>query len=1411
MDIKNNVNIDMSDNSTKERQETAIEYKTSNENIEKTDKTPCENLENIEKTDKTPCENLENIEKADKTPFENLEQIDNKEKEEIEKTDKTPSENLEKIDNKEKEEIEKIDKTPSENLEKIDNNEKEEIENINENDSKGVNEEMKENNGTRLDPSNSNKNFNTNEREINQQKISVPYPVSDQNISTLNLPEKIPNNPVNKNENEKNSSKIIETGKNGKDIQKNEDKNLEKKVSINVKSSVIPSQKTNTRTNSSGPLYIEVKGLLEVLNVQDFAKNIGIKNPTLSGKSENPLSSKRSYSVPAKAVTKNIPKDNNKQSYKNGSLYKISGLPKSSNTQKKPPLLLKNSLKQAHIVKKPTDNKSAIMGKPLDTNKEKSTFRVLPKKNTITDNPKLHPKATIKSNLVPSKVISNEEKEKNNLNKMEKSFIKISPKIMPLLNKEKNAKNKIPLKATAKKTLEDIKNVLEKKNKEIHNSEKSRDTINVPNEEKKSSLLSQKLLTKPKFTMKISSLKKELVKKPKDPVDTKKILLKKPISKLVEQMKPKEKDKKKRIQDKDTQDKKEKSFKDSTEKNDLKKKDDTEIDKSTFEEKKVDIKREEINEEKNVINLGDKDEPEIKKEELKIFDKEPEIEKEDKSSDEKKEFKAEKEDKALDDMKSQEEKENKTLDDKKELEMETDEKKLDDIKESETEEKEKLSDEKELGAEKKENELDDKKESDPEKEVVKNSKEMEKRKADIKKSADLKLNKRVPKKNDNLLSKKHDVKTPLGLKQKAIIKNNSISFKSKMEIDGNSKERKNFKNENTSDLTKSSIHRFLTQKKIASVKKSTDLKKVSLTKNTVKDVEDQKKLGKLVNGSFNPTEMKKDFQDDSQNNKNLSKKVSTTLSKGNISTLKKKILGKSKTEDIHGIRTAKNKTVVSSKSENTENVSEQDKIKKKDKINENGIFNKKTLFKNRKTLSSKLSKLNGKSNTSSIKKFSSFSDGKNKKTILVKNVTSSRGIFENSKINDTLKEVKTVKKLKSKITKKINMSDIINKEDKLIKKIPKKIKVIPSQIKMDKKMRKLKIEILPKGTSNVFKMKDKKVPKKNKVINDDEITNRGRDNELTKFVSGKIKTIKDKGKNNYLTPRIGIHKPKSMNDKLNMSTSNSSVKPTPHSIALSSSTKKLKKNKNKLDPLSIDDALKERLININVSKKILNTNIRDTYSKYIPKLEVPQLSTINKGQTNKKYEEKKRNQSVGNHGLSNLYENPSFNFNRNKSAVSLRDLSLHMKLNPSKELITERVPYKHINNLCDHVTIFKKTEEGRQNSNWIFSKCCTPNNNKSFYERREPTVQNFSSLFNINNKYIPYAYTSEVLENPSNTIKMSNIYESDLFISNVRNKMPLNNNFNTPGFMNNSSFNNYTLRLKKIPTGSRKTTYCNCI
>ncbi|CRH01123.1 conserved Plasmodium protein, unknown function [Plasmodium relictum] len=1372
------------------------------------------------------------------------------------------------------------DKIPSEHLDKIDKTEKDEIEKINKNDLNKVNEENDKHNRTNLDTSSNNNNFSTNENEINQQITPVPNFISDQNSLIPNLPEKISENPASENENEvneKNSSTIIETEKKDKDFQNNESKNLEKKISINVKYNVPPSQKANNRANSSEPLYIEVKGLLEVLNVQDFAKNIGIKNPTLSGKSENPLTSKRSYSVPAKVASKNVPKDINKQSYKNGSPYKIEGLPKSTNTQKKPPLLLKNSLKQAYVVKKPIDSKSATIGKPLDTNKEKSTFRILPKKNNTSNESKIHPKSLNKSNIVPSKVISNEEKEINNPSKTEKSFIKTSPKVIPLLNKEKNVKHKVPFKASAKKTLEDIKNSLEKKNKEVHGFEKPRDAINDLNQEKKSSFISRKFVMKPKFTMKSISLKKESAKKAKDLLDAKKMLVKKPVSKLVNQLKPKEKDRKKKIQDKDTQDKKGKLLKDLTEKDDLKKKDNKYIDQSKSEgEKEVDTKREEIDEGKKEIISDDKNEPEIKKEKLNICEKESEAEKEDKTLDDKKEPEMEKEDIALDDKKEPEmekeekklddieeseteekklddkkepeiekekklddieesETEGKKLDDKKEPEIEKEEKKLDDIEESETEEK-KLDDKKEPEMEKEditlddkrepkmekeenklddikeseteEKKLDDKKESETEKEIPKNSKEIEKKKIDIKKSVDLKLNRKVPKKIDNILLKKQDVKNPLGLKQRGAVKNNAIAFKSKIEVDGNSKEKKNFKNENTSDLAKISINKFLPQRKIAPMKKSIDLKKVSVTKSTMKE-EDKKKQGKMINGLLNPTEMKKDLKTDSYNNKNISKTISTTLSKSNISIFKKKILGKSKTEDIHEIKSNKNKTP-SSKSENNENVSEQDKIKKKDELNENRLFNKKALFKNRKTLSSKLSKLNGKSNTSSIKKLSSFGDIKNKKTVLVKNAMSSKGIFEKNKVNDSLKEAKPIKKLKSKVTKKINMSDILNKEDKLMKKIPKKIKSIPSQVKLDKKMRKIKIENLPKGTSNILKMKDKKILKKSKVINDDEITDIDKNNELSEYAPGKIKTTKDKGKNNYLTPRIGIHEPKNMNDQLNMSTSNSSVKLTPRSITPFSSSKRLKKNKNKIDSLSIDDALKEKLIYMNASKNPLDPNMKDMHFKYIPKLELPQLSLINTDKINKKDESKRRNQSVGNQGLSNLYEKPSFNFNSNKSTVSLRDLSLHMNFNPSKELIREG-PYIHINNLRDQNTIFKKADNEKQNSNWIFSKCCNTNKNKNFYERKEPIIQNFSSLFNVNNKYIPYAYTSEVIENPSNNIKMSNIYGSDLFTSNIRNQVLLNNNCNTSGYMNNPNLSKFTLRLKKVPSGSRKTTYCNCI
>ncbi|SBT41526.1 conserved Plasmodium protein, unknown function [Plasmodium ovale wallikeri] len=1555
------------------------------------------------------------------------------------------------------------------------------------------------------------------------------------NFSNINSTEKSPQNVltsegVNNMENE-NESKPIETEKKNENVSLNEINNMEN-ASLNVTSKVVPSEKTNNTYVRNGSLFIEVKGLLEVINAEDFAKNVNMNNAYEGEKRENSLISKRSLSIPnkiapkivpntaspkvdpskvapkvvpskvvpkvlpnkvapkvvpskvvpkvlpnkvapkvvpskvvpkvlpnkvapkvlpnkvapkvlpnkvlpkvvpkvvPKVTPKVVPKETNEQSNENDeSIQKSSGLSKSSSMQKGTSLLMKAPIKVPNVLNKTMLNKSEITGKTVDPTKGKGIFRSIPKEVSTPVEPTIKTKEMVKMNFVPSKEMNNEEKAKMLLLKAEKSSFKFSPKIIPLLIKEKSVKHKAPPKGNIKHTLHYLKKAAEIKSKEDELAKPKRDSVSGISDIKKSSLINHKSLEKSKNIQKITPLKIEPPKKAKGILDLKKNFIKKPIPKLVSELKPKEKEKKKKIL-KSVQDKKEELPKPTAENDDstkltynvevdkLKSEKGEEVDKEK-EKKNIVEKNEEPQGDKEEFvgddnghvterekSIDEKNEPEDEKHEKKLYDlTENETEKEDEkmceeqverekvkkvnddSDDENVNFVPEKgkEEKTEGQGRSlhpeNEAKEEETVGDIEILEAEV-EKLWDNEKtietEKEVEEMEEMEDRKDKKEQKggkkwetKEEQMEDDKKKEPgvKKESSENIKELKKSKTEIKKGLDQKLNKKVPKKGDNVLSKdetssslvtikqntkplmnakqsiktaltlkqsiktaltlkqsiktaltlkqsikaplnlKQSVKSPLNIKQivkaeaplkhKATMKGNATFLKLKTNVNGSLKEKNNLKSEKNNDLEKSSINKNVPQRKSTLfMKKVNGLKKTSLSKNSVKDIDvEKKKVGKKINGSGSDKNVKKYLPDDIYH-KNNSKKISSASFKNAASVLRKKTLGKSKSENMNEIMLNKSKTTLSSKSENIFTTSEQDKIIKKKELKEGTHFNKKTLH-------SKISKLSGKSNTSAFSKFSFLndSDNQNKIASLEKNETASKGFHEMDKINGSLKKSKSLKKQKSKGDKKTNMSDdITNGEEKLMKKITKltsskKIKNIASQIKMDKKTKKTKLGTVQKGESaNVIKHKDKKGLKKLKAANgsgngsgSSNDSNNGSGNCNSTAGDGvndffgnelrKMKSLKDKWKNNYITPRIGMDKSNSINEKLQLSNSDSSNRVTPHSmtprsitppsVTASVSSKKLKKKKKKISSsLNVDDTLKKKVINVNARKNSPNEkgNMQQTERKSENRLDHPLIPVLRKENVHLSNEER-RYQSVGNIGFLNLRESASFNFNKIKSTNPLRKLSFQVRLESPNELTTNGEPNLNVNNLYSKNPLTRKPSEIGQNSNWMFPKCCFANKKDSVYERKEPVVQNFSSLFNVNNKYIPFNTNPEMIRTSSNTVRLSNMYNSNLFADRMMNRSQprghperqmtgqlgrqvtghidrqmtgqigrqitgqigrqmtgqigkqmtgklsdfLDNKMNSSLYANKSFSNNDSLRLKRRPSCIATTNYCSCI
>lgn len=295
-----------------------------------------------------------------------------------------------------------------------------------------------------------------------------------------------------------------------------------------------------------------------------------------------------------------------------------------------------------------------------------------------------------------------------------------------------------------------------------------------------------------------------------------------------------------------------------------------------------------------------------------------------------------------------------------------------------------------------------------------------------------------------------------------------------------------------------------------------------------------------------------------------------------------------------------------------------------------------------------------------------------------------------------------------------------------------------------------------------------------------------------------------------------------MNVKSNASNSGSSDKVSSRSLTTppSTSSKKSKQKEKRMEDLSIEENLKEKLINLNIQKQYSGFHMKEIEEQNIPELNIPQLSATHNREDMNKNDEERRYRSVGNIGITNLNELSAvldFSSNNNLKGVtreSLRNLSLQMKMDSSNEYnITKGEQTSDVNTLYNQSTILKKEMETKENpSSWFFGNCCTANNNEYFYERQEPVVQGSSSLFNVNNKFIPYNPNSDMLHISNNTIKLSNIYESDVFSNSMQNNLILNNQKNSGQNMNKTMTNNNSLRLqKKRQSCSATTNYCNCI
>ncbi|CDU20092.1 conserved Plasmodium protein, unknown function [Plasmodium yoelii] len=847
----------------------------------------------------------------------------------------------------------------------------------------------------------------------------------------------------------------------------------------------------------------------------------------------------------------------------------------------------------------------------------------------------------------------------------------------------------------------------------------------------------------------------------------------------------------------------------------------------------------------------------------------------------------------------------------------------------------------EKGEEKK-NIKEDQKLDSKKKESVSNLKEIKiKKKTDLKKGVDQKMNKRTPKKNDQILSKNENAISSLSLKQKSIpfnvkqkttpltvkqkttpftvkpkaapftVKQKAAPFsikqsmksdlvlkgknsmksspnvlKLKADINVNSKDKKDLKPEKINDLDKNNVSNKTVstplRKSVVPMKKASGVKKMSLSKNFIKGFDLEKRVLKKINRSNSDKNMKKKSQDDILYNKSNSKRVSSASLKNAMSIIKKKELGKSKSDNINEIILNKSKTTLSSKSEsNAHNTLEkEDTIMKKLDSKESKLFNKK------KSSSSKILKLNGKASmTSYISKSNLINnnDNINKNSALEKNeASSSKGISELEKINKPLKKSKSLKRQKSKVNKKINMSeDMSNGEEKVMTKTPKltnskKMKTVPSQIKMDKKIKKIKSDTAQKGTSNnIIKMKEKKGSKKNKTNDSGMNVFSGGVNAMLNKELDKIKPLKDKWKTNYVTPRIGRDdivdsfdiKSQMINSDYSNNNNNNNSNSGARSSSQSISSKKISKNKN-IDKISkINRNINNENNSYNQSQNLMNK----TEHNSLTKIDIPAAlsSSVNKNCI--PLDDERRYRSVGNIEFLNLRKSPSLNMNKMKSDNALRNLSFHVKLEQPKEIKVKGTPNLYLNKLYSTNSVAENLNESKKcNYNCMFDRCYPTNNNTNSCGRKEPTIQNFSSLFNVNNKYIQYNTNPGIRVMSHNSpMKMSSIYESELFpkkftnefngqmgehisrrfstqvgvptsrqfsnqlssqyskqsIGNMSrymsnqipekknnlNQFPLSGQINSKSYFNKSFSNNGSLKIQKNQTCGTTMNYCSCI
>ncbi|KEG04862.1 conserved Plasmodium protein, unknown function [Plasmodium vinckei vinckei] len=1284
--------------------------------------------------------------------------------------------------------------------------------------------------------------INTNSVQVTNDVENIHLNSTDKNSSNIKDSANLP--PIENTQEISNSSKREDNlNKENKSIpleiekEKNNLQNYENGSMINpslsITSKINPEKKKNSYGNN-GPLYIEVKGLLEVLNAQDFANNI--KSNTFGEKGKTPFLSKRSTSVPNKIVPKGFPlnkvipkiihKDINKQNIKSKAYTPKNVEITKSKSIPKVPLLTKSYLNPSNVL-----NKNEVNNKVPDSNKSKGVFRNMPKKSKPSIESKIKPKEMLKTNFIPLKGVNENGNTENP--QTEKGVFKFAHKMLPTLIKEKHVKSKAPPKNDIKSTIENLK-----RNSEIKNGKQSLNLKKNINDVRKAPLITKKKIPqKPNVIHKNIPLKAELVKKSRTLVDIKKNVVKKPISKLISEIKPKEKPQKKKILLKSVSDNKEPVLDTSVENNDLKLKDDTTIDKAETEGDK----------EKKEINITDNKETtenDAKVEEIANDSVDTKEEKISETTGDIPIIKEENLDETLDDneyMKA--EKIDETLDDNLGIKIEKFEEisgnvsdikveKADDImKDSkdvekvETVENENISNmEKEKEEEKKDVEeapkMDNKK-----KESVGNLKEIKiKKKTDLKKGLDQKMTKKTPKKSDQILSKNENAMSSLSLKQKAtplslkqkttpfsvkqkttplsvkpkaapfsikqsmkseLILKGKSSMKSspnvlklKADITGNLKDKKDLKPEKVNDLNKNNVSNKTVptplRKSVVPMKKAIGVKKMSLSKNFIKGFDLEKRVLKKISRSNSDKNTKKKSQDDILYNKTNSKGVSSTSLKNAMSDIKKKELAKSKSDNINEITLNKSKTTLSSKSEsNAHNTLEkEDSIMKKLDSKESKLLNKK------KSMSSKSLKLNGKSSMPSYVSKNNLinnNDNKNKSPALEKNeASSSKGILELEK-SKPLKKSKSLKKQKSKVNKKINMSeDMSNEEEKVMTKGPKltnskKMKTVPSQIKLDKKIKKIKSDTAQKGgINNVIKMKEKKSSKKNKTNDTGMNAFSGGVNGMLNKELEKIKPLKDKWKNNYVTPRIGRD---DMGDSFNIKSQMINSDYDARLLSQSTPSKKSPKNKT-IDKISkINRNINNENNSYNQSQNLINMKKAEDNS--LTRIGVPTALSSSMNQNYIPLENEKKYQSIGNIDFLNLRKSPSLSMSKMGSNNTLRNLSFRVKLEEPKEIKVKGTPDLHLNKLYSTNSIAENQDENKKcNYNCMFDRCYSKNANTNSCERKEPAIQNFSSLFNVNNKYIQYNTNPGVRVMPhNNMMKMSSIYESELFPSKFSNEI----------------------------------------